>query len=58
VRWRPAWELVSWSIELVARQSPASKHVNTAAEEAKALTAVSRRQPAKRQQTESTSYVL
>jgi hypothetical protein len=45
VRWPPAWELVSWSSELVVRQSPASKDLNTEAEEATALEADIRRQP-------------
>jgi hypothetical protein len=40
------------------RQSPAIKGVNTKAEEATALEAVTRRQPMKIQQTEKTSYVL
>jgi hypothetical protein len=31
VRWPPAWELGSWSIECVVRQSPACKDVNTVA---------------------------
>jgi hypothetical protein len=35
VRWSPAWELV-------VRQSPASKYVNTETEEALALEAVTR----------------
>jgi hypothetical protein len=39
-------------------QSPASKNVNTGAEEATALKAVTRRQPVKIRQTEKTSYVL
>jgi hypothetical protein len=47
VRWPPAWELV-------VRQSPASKDVNTEAEEATALEAVTRRQPLKIQQIEMT----
>jgi hypothetical protein len=38
VRWPPAWELV-------VRQSSFSKDVNTEAEEATALEAVTRRQP-------------
>jgi hypothetical protein len=37
------------------RQSPANKGVNTEAEEATALEAVTRRQPVKTQQTEKTS---
>jgi hypothetical protein len=41
-----------------ARQSLASKDVNTEAEKATALEAVTRRQPVKIQQTEKTSYVL
>jgi hypothetical protein len=40
------------------RQPPASKNVNTEAEEATTLDAVTRRQPVKIQQTEKTSYVL
>jgi hypothetical protein len=40
--------------ELLVRQSPASKDVNTEAEEATALEAVTRRQPVKLQQTEKT----
>jgi hypothetical protein len=39
-------------------QSPASNVVNTEAEEAMALEAVTRRQPVKIRQTEMTSYVL
>jgi hypothetical protein len=35
------------SLELVVRQSPASKYMNTEDEEAKALEAVTRRQPVK-----------
>jgi hypothetical protein len=58
VRWPPAWELVSWSNELTVRQSPATTDVNTEAEEAMELEAVTRRQPVKTQQTETTSYVL
>jgi hypothetical protein len=42
----------SWSNRLIVRQSPASKDVNTKAEEATRLEAVTRRQPAKIQQTE------
>jgi hypothetical protein len=45
VRWPPA-------LESVVRQSPTSKDVNTEAEEAKALEAVTRRQPVKMQQTD------
>jgi hypothetical protein len=45
VKWPPTWELV-------VRQSPASKNMNTEAEEATALEAVTRRQPVKIQQTE------
>jgi hypothetical protein len=44
--------------ELVVIQSPASKDVNTKAEEATALEAVTKRQPVKIQQTEKTLYVL
>jgi hypothetical protein len=51
VRWPPAWELV-------VRELPANKDVNTEADEAMALEAVTRRQPVKIQQTEKTSYVL
>jgi hypothetical protein len=40
------------------RQSSASKVVNTEAEEATVLEAVTRRQPVKIRQTEKTSYVL
>jgi hypothetical protein len=58
VRWPPAWELISRSSERVVRQSPASKDLNTEAEEATALEAVTKRQPVKIQQTEKTSYVL
>jgi hypothetical protein len=54
----PAWELVSWSNELVVRQSPASKDVNTEAEEATVLEAITRRQPVKIQQTEKTRCLL
>jgi hypothetical protein len=32
VRWLPAWELVSWSNELVVGQLPAGKNVNMEAE--------------------------
>jgi anti-sigma factor RsiW len=49
---------VSWSNELVVRQSLASKDVNTEAEEAMALEAVTRRRPVKIQQTKKTLYVL
>jgi hypothetical protein len=57
VIWPPALELVGAMCEFL-RQSPASKGVNTKAEEATPLEAVTRRQPVKRQQTEKTSYVL
>jgi hypothetical protein len=43
---------------LFVRQSPTIKDVNTEAEEATALEAVTRRQPVKIQQTDKTSYVL
>jgi hypothetical protein len=43
--------------ELVVRQSPSGKDVNTEAEEATALEAVIR-QPVKTQQTEKIKYVL
>jgi hypothetical protein len=39
-------------------ESPASKDVNTEAEEATALEAVTRRQPVEIKQTEKTQYVL
>jgi hypothetical protein len=52
VRWQPAWELVSWSNELAVIQWPAGKDVNTEAEKARALEAVTGRQPVKIQQTE------
>jgi hypothetical protein len=58
VRWPPAWEFVGCSSVLVVGQSPADKDVNTKAEEATALVAVTRRQPVKIQQTEKTSYML
>jgi hypothetical protein len=40
------------------RQSPASKDVNSEAEEAMALEAVARQQQVKMKQTEKTLYVL
>jgi hypothetical protein len=40
------------------RWSPVSKNVNTEAEEATALEAVTRRQPMKSELTEKASYVL
>jgi hypothetical protein len=40
--------------ELVVRQSPASKNVNTEAEKATALEDVTRQQPVKTQQTKKT----
>jgi hypothetical protein len=49
---------VSWRNELVVRQLSASKDVNTEAEEATALEAVTRRQPMKIQQTEKISNML
>jgi hypothetical protein len=58
VRWPPAWGLVSWSNESLARRSPTNKGVNTEADEATALEAVTRRQPVKIQQAEKTSYLL
>jgi Co/Zn/Cd efflux system component len=58
VRWPSAWELVSWSSELVVRQSPVSKDVNKEAEEATALEAVTRRQPMKIQQIKKSYFVL
>jgi hypothetical protein len=45
-------------VELVLKQSPARKDVNTEAEEATALEAVIRLQPMKIQQTENFSCVL
>jgi hypothetical protein len=58
VRWPPAWELVSWCNELVVRQSPASKNVNTEAKEAISLEAITMQQLVKIEQTEKTLYVL
>jgi hypothetical protein len=52
VRWPPARELVRWSNEFFVRESPANKDMNTEAEEATALEAVTRRQPVNTQQTE------
>jgi hypothetical protein len=46
------------TVWLVARHSPASKGVNTEAEEAVALEAVTRQQPVKIQQTEKAWCVL
>jgi hypothetical protein len=43
---------VSWSNELLVRQSSASKDVNMKAEDSTTLEAVTRRQPVKMQQTE------
>jgi hypothetical protein len=40
------------------RKSPASRNVNTEAEEATGLKAVTRLQPVKMQQAEKASYVL
>jgi hypothetical protein len=45
-------------VKLVGRQSSTSKDVNTEAEEATALVAVTRRQPVKIQQTEKTWCML
>jgi hypothetical protein len=45
-------------VSLVVRQSPASKDVNTEAEETTVLETITRRQLAKIQQIEKTSYVL
>jgi hypothetical protein len=42
----------------IVRHSSVSKVLNTGAEEATALEAVTRRQPVKTQQTEKTQYVL
>jgi hypothetical protein len=47
-----------YRVYILARQSPASKNVNTEAEEATVLEAVTRRQPVKIQQTEKSHYVL
>jgi hypothetical protein len=58
MRWLSACDLISWSNELVVRQSPTSEDVSTEAEEATALEAVTRRQPVKLQQTENTACVL
>jgi hypothetical protein len=44
----------NWSNELVVRESPGSKDVNTDAQEATALKAVTRRQPVNIQRTEKT----
>jgi hypothetical protein len=54
VRRPPAWELFDWSSKCVLRQSAASKDVNTEAEEATALQAVSRRQPIEMELIEET----
>jgi hypothetical protein len=53
VRRPPAWESVG-AMSKFARQLPASNDVNTKAEEATVLEAVTRRQPVKIQQTEKT----
>jgi hypothetical protein len=45
-------------IQLVVIQSPASKDVNTEAEEAMAMKAVTRRQPVETQQTEKTACAV
>jgi hypothetical protein len=58
LRQPPACELVSWSNDLVLRQSLTSKDMNTEVEGAMALEVVTRWQPMKIQQTEKTSYVL
>jgi hypothetical protein len=42
VRWPSAWKLVSWSKELIVRQSLANVDVNTEVEEAMALEAITR----------------
>jgi hypothetical protein len=52
LRLRESLETAVRRVELVMRQSLASKGVNTEAEEATALEAVTRRQPVKIQQTE------
>jgi hypothetical protein len=44
--------------ELDVKQSPASNDVNTEAEEATALEAITRRQPVKIQQTEKIYWVM
>jgi hypothetical protein len=43
-----------WSNEFAVRKWPASKDMNTEAEEATALDAITRRQPVKTQQTKKT----
>jgi hypothetical protein len=53
-----SWRLVRNGRQPVGRQSPASKGVNTEAEKAMALEAVTRRQPVKKQQTEKPWCVL
>jgi hypothetical protein len=58
VRLPPILVLVSWSSELIVRQSPGSKDVSMEIEEATALETFTRRQPVKIQQTEKTLYVL
>jgi hypothetical protein len=58
VRWSPAWKLVSWSNDLLVRQSPGSKDVSTEGEEATAFEAVTRREPVKIERPEKTSCVL
>jgi hypothetical protein len=45
---------VSWCNEVIVRESPTSKSVNTEAEEATSLEAVTRQQPVKTQQTKKT----
>jgi hypothetical protein len=54
VIWPPAYEFVSWSNELIVRQSPASKDVKTETEKVMTLEAFTRRQPLKIQQTGKT----
>jgi hypothetical protein len=52
------WSEMATRLGVVVRQSPASKDVNTEAEEATTLRIVTRRQPVKIQQTEKTYCVL
>jgi hypothetical protein len=58
VRGPSAWESVSWSNELIVRQSTDSKDVNTESDDAATLEAVTRRQTVKIQQSEKASYML
>jgi hypothetical protein len=58
VRWPPARKLVICNSELILRQSPDIKEVNTETEEATALEAVTWRQLMKIQQIEKFLYML